>query len=178
VTGTLFWRFALIGLLAFGGGAGLPLVERVAVHETRWIGERDFAAAVAFGQLTPGPVLVVATFIGYRAQGTAGAVAATLGVFSVPWFLATAAARPLRAAARRGCLRGFARGVQAASVGLLGVTALALARNAWAGPSPLNVAISAAALVLAAGTKVHPAWILLGGAAVGSVLGGSPLPGH
>jgi chromate transporter len=174
VTGALFWRFALIGLLAFGGGAGLPLVERVAVHETRWIGERDFAAAVAFGQLTPGPVLVLATFIGYRADGTAGAVAATLGAFAVPWFLATAAARPLRAAVRRGWLRGFALGIRAASVGILGVTTLALARHAWA--DPINVAISAAALVLAAGTKVHPAWILLGGAAVGSVLGGSPMP--
>jgi chromate transporter len=174
VTGALFWRFALISVLAFGGGAGLPLVERAAVHEARWIDEGEFAAAVAFGQITPGPVLVLATFIGHRVHGVAGALAATLGAFAVPWFLATAAARPLRAAVRRGWLRGFVRGASAASLGILGVTTLALARHAWTGS--LNVAISAAALVLAAGTKVHPAWILLGGAAIGSVLGGSLLP--
>ena len=58
----LFWRFVLISLLAFGGGgAALPLVERLAVSETGWIAEQDFAAAVAFGYLTPGPVLITAT---------------------------------------------------------------------------------------------------------------------
>jgi chromate transporter len=167
----------LISVLAFGGGAGLTLVERVAVHEARWIDERDFAAAVALGQLTPGPVLVLATFIGYRAHGTAGALAATLGAFVVPWFLATAAARPLRAAVRRGWIQGFVRGASAASLGILGVTTLALARHAWAAGWP-HVTITAAALALAVGTKVHPAWILLGGAAVGAMLGDSPLPRH
>jgi chromate transporter len=174
VTGTLCWRFALISLLAFGGGAGLTLVERVAVHEARWIDERDFAAAVAFGQLTPGPVFVLATFIGYRAHGTAGAVAATLGAFTVPWFLAVAAVRPLRAALHRKWIRGLIRGASAASLGILGVTTLALARQAWTGS--VQVAITAAALVLVAFTKVHPAWILLGGAAVGSLIGGLPSP--
>jgi chromate transporter len=61
----LFSRFGLISLLAFGGGgAALPLVERLAVNETGWIAPQDFAAAVAFGYLTPGPVLITATFVG------------------------------------------------------------------------------------------------------------------
>jgi chromate transporter len=65
----IFWRFGLISLLAFGGGAGTPLIERVAVRETSWIGERDFAVALGLAQLTPGPVMIVATFIGYRVVG-------------------------------------------------------------------------------------------------------------
>ena len=105
----LFWRFALVSALAFGGGAGLPLAERTAVREAHWVSDRDFAAAVAFGQMTPGPVLVLATFIGYRVAGAGGALSATLGVFAIPWALATGAARQFHAAARAPRLRGFVR---------------------------------------------------------------------
>ena len=50
-------------------------------------GESDFAAAVGCGYVTPGPVLVTATFIGYRVGGLGGATAATVGVFLMPWLL-------------------------------------------------------------------------------------------
>jgi chromate transporter len=61
--GEVFFRFTLISLLAFGGGSGTPLIERMAVRETGWIDEREFAVAIALGQVTPGPVMAVATFI-------------------------------------------------------------------------------------------------------------------
>jgi chromate transporter len=90
----LFSRFVLISLLAFGGGgAAPPLVERLAVSETGWLSSQDFAVAVACGYVTPGPVLITATFVGYRAAGLSGAVAATFGVFLMPWLLAAAAAQ-------------------------------------------------------------------------------------
>jgi chromate transporter len=75
----LFSRFVLISILAFGGGgAALPLVERLAVRETGWLSSQDFAVAVACGYVMPGPVLITATFVGYRAAGLSGAVAATV----------------------------------------------------------------------------------------------------
>jgi hypothetical protein len=78
----LFWRWLLIGALAFGGGqAALSLVERTTVTDTGWISAGDCSTAVAFSFVTPGPVLILATFIGYRVAGIAGAVAATIGVF-------------------------------------------------------------------------------------------------
>lgn len=87
----LFTRCVLISLLAFGGGqAALPLIERIAVWETGWLTPHDFATAVAFGYVTPGPVLITMTFLGYRAAGMAGAAVATLGIFLMPWALSNA----------------------------------------------------------------------------------------
>jgi chromate transporter len=166
----LFSRFGLISLLAFGGGgAALPLVERLAVSEAGWVSPQDFAAAVACGYLTPGPVLITATFVGYRAAGPSGAVAATVGVFLMPWFLAAAAAQQLQRFMQHPWLAGFGRGAAPAVVGLLGVTALNIAKHSfthWAYPM-----IAIVALVLALRTKVHPILILIGGAATGWGIG-------
>jgi chromate transporter len=172
----VFWRFGLISLLAFGGGAGTPLLERIAVRETGWISEREFAVALAFSQVAPGPVMVVATFIGYRAAGLAGALAATVGVFLVPWALAAAMARQIDRLPRHRWLNGFRRGAAAAAVGLFGVTALSLARQSvhgWA-----HLAIAASAFILALRTRIHPAWILLASALLGIALGAPPAPAH
>jgi chromate transporter len=166
----LFWRFVLISLLAFGGGqAALPLVERMTVSETGWITPQEFATATAFGYLTPGPVLITATFIGYQVAGFAGALAATVGAFFMPWVLAALASHTLRQALQFSWLQGFGRGAAPAVIGLLGVTALNLGRSsfdAW----PF-MTIAAVALLLALRTRIHPILILLGGALSGTLAG-------
>ena len=61
-------RFLVIGALAFGGGqAALPLVERLAVADTGWLTSAQFATGVGLSYATPGPVLILAAFIGYHA---------------------------------------------------------------------------------------------------------------
>ncbi len=167
---SLFGHFVLISLLAFGGGqAALPLVERITVAEQGWVTGADFSTAVAFGSITPGPVLITATFIGYRAAGVPGALVATVGVFIAPWFLATGSVHLLRGSARQSWLRAFGKGAIPASVGLLGVAALNLAREYVTHWSYLF--ITAAALVLSLRTKLHPVVLLIGGCALGVVIG-------
>lgn len=122
-------RFLLVGGVAFGGGqAALPLVERLAVHQTGWLSARDFAVAVGLAYVTPGPVLIIAAFVGYRVGGVAGAVVATLSVFALPVAVSAAAAQIVARLSASARFRTFGRFAGAAAIGLLGVTMIALAR--------------------------------------------------
>lgn len=162
----LFVRFAIISLLAFGGGqAALPLVERLVVSEARWLSASTFGTAVAFGYLTPGPVLITATFVGHRVAGLPGAVAATIGAFFMPWLLAALTAQQATRWAQHPALRRFGAGATPAVIGLLGVTALTLTREAMV--SAPHVLIGAVALLLLAVTRIHPAVLLAGGGLAG-----------
>ena len=162
----LFWHFVVISLLAFGGGkAALPLIERVSVAQMAWISAPTFAAAVGFGYLAPGPVLILATFIGYQAAGLPGAVSATIGVFLMPTLLAAGAALWVEKMAKSRWLRAFGESATLAVVGLLGATCWNLARSSvktW----PLGIVV-VVACALTLRTKVAPGWLLIGGAIVG-----------
>src|ERR1700736_5301305 len=90
----LIARFIVIGALAFGGvRAALPLVERLAVADTGWLTPAQFATGVGLSYATPGPVLILAAFIGYHVAAVPGAVAATAAVFTIPVVLAGFAAQ-------------------------------------------------------------------------------------
>ncbi len=73
--------FMKIGVLAFGGAyAAIPLVEKEIVEIQQWMTYDEFADLLALDELTPGPILInSATFVGMKAAGTVGAVAATIG---------------------------------------------------------------------------------------------------
>src|SRR6476660_4413246 len=87
-------RFLVIGALAFGGGqAALPLVERLAVADTGWLTPAQFDTGVGLSYATPGPVLILAAFIGYHVAAVPGALAATAAVFAVPVIFAGFAAQ-------------------------------------------------------------------------------------
>lgn len=163
---TLFIQFAIISLLAFGGGqAVLPLIERDSVGGRGWVTSAEFTASVGFGYLIPGPVTTMAAFIGYMAGGLPGGLAATLGMFLAPTILAGLAAAGVERLAKSRWVKAFGAGAAPAVAGLLAATLWHIAQHAvssW----PL-VLVALLALLLAIKTKVQPIWLLLGGGVLG-----------
>jgi chromate transporter len=166
----LFVQFSLISMLAFGGGnAALSLLERISVEEMRWITPQDFAAAIGFAYVTPGPVLITSAFIGYRAAGVLGSMAATVGVFLIPWVLSVLASYQVRRYMQHPWLQGFGLGAGPAVIGLLGITVFSLGSYAFVGW--FYSVIAGLALVLALFTKVSPIFILIGATLLGGLVG-------
>lgn len=166
----LFVYFAIISMLAFGGGnAVISLLERISVDQMRWVMPQDFAAAVGFAYITPGPILITSAFIGYRAAGFLGAIVATVGVFIIPWLLSVLASCQVRRYIHHPWLQGFGLGAGPAVIGLLGVTVWTLGGYAFLGW--FYGIVSGVGLVLALFTKVNPILILIGGTALGGLVG-------
>lgn len=83
-----------IDLFAFGGGyASVPLMLHEVVNARHWLDDATFLNGIVLGQITPGPIVITATFVGYLLHGLAGAVVATVGVF-LPSFLLVIAVTP------------------------------------------------------------------------------------
>jgi chromate transporter len=80
---TIFVTFLKIGALAFGGGfTAIPLIQHVVVDGMHWLNLTAFRDGIALGQITPGPVFITATFIGFKVKGIIGAMVATIGIFT------------------------------------------------------------------------------------------------
>jgi chromate transporter len=87
VLGQLSLLLMKLGLLAFGGGFTLiPLIQQEVVGRLGWLTTREFVDGIALGQVTPGPIMITATFVGYKMAGVVGAILSTLAVF-FPSFL-------------------------------------------------------------------------------------------
>jgi chromate transporter len=116
----LFWFFLKTGFLVFGSGLVIvSFVKTYVVDQYHWLDNQTFVDAVAIGMISPGPVVITATFVGYAVDGFAGAVAATAGIF-LPSIILTIVATPLLlkyGSHRR--VAGFVRGVTVAVVGVL-----------------------------------------------------------
>jgi chromate transporter len=76
-----------IDLFAFGGGfTSLPLMLHEIVEQRKWLDEKTFMAGIALGQVTPGPIIITSTFVGYLLSGFNSALIATISIFT-PSFL-------------------------------------------------------------------------------------------
>ena len=109
-----------IDLFAFGGGfASLPLMFHEVVNAMGWMDGKTFMDGIALGQITPGPIIITATFVGYLVRGFPGALVATAAIFT-PSFVVLVAVTPFFDRLKSGRhFAGATRGVLASFVGLL-----------------------------------------------------------
>lgn len=166
---SLFWVFFKTGSVLFGSGYVLLAFLRAdLVARLHWLTEAQLIDAIAVGQLTPGPVFTTATFIGYILAGPNGALVATFGIF-LPAFVFVALSGPLvpRLRASKNAA-AFLDGVNVASLALMAVVTVQLARAAVVDLPTLLLA--AAAAVLLVRFKMSSTWLVLAGAAAGFAL--------
>jgi chromate transporter, chromate ion transporter (CHR) family len=165
----LLWMFLLflkIGATLYGSGYVLVAFLRADfVARLGWLTEPQLLDAVAIGQVTPGPVLTTATFIGYLLAGIPGALLATLGIF-LPAFVLVALTGPWIPQMRRSpTLAAFLDGVNGASLGLMAGVLIQLASASLV--DPLAVAIGVLSFLLLIRTPVNATYLVLAGAALG-----------
>jgi chromate transporter len=112
--------FLKAGSLTFGSGLVIvPFLEKGLVQQTGWLKEREFLIAVAMGMISPGPVVITATFVGYLVAGFWGALVATIGIF-LPSFLLVLIVAPVLVRYRTNPnVQGFVRGAYAAAIGTI-----------------------------------------------------------
>jgi len=158
--------FLKVGALLFGSGTVLfAFSQRDVLGRYGWLTQQQLIDAIAVGQMTPGPVLSTATFIGYLVAGLPGTAVSTVAVFA-PSFLIVALVGPWIPRLRRApAVHAFLRGVNAAVVALILAVAVALFRSAvvdvW------TAAILLAGLVALLRFRLDALWLVLGGAACG-----------
>src|SRR5258708_8223761 len=85
----LGWFFLKAGSLTFGSGLVIvPFLEKGLVEQAAWLDQRQFLVAVAIGMISPGPVVITATFVGFLVAGFLGSLFSPLGIFLPPFLLA------------------------------------------------------------------------------------------
>jgi chromate transporter len=158
---TLSAIFLRIGSVTFGGGLVMvPLIESEVVNTHHWLTHQEFADAFALGQITPGPVLITATFVGYRVAGTLGALIATISIFLPAFLMTMAAGSSLRRFRNNKQVQSFLQGVAPAVVGLLIAAGLSMGRagiHTWIGLTIMLLAIFTLVRF-----RPNPFWVLMG----------------
>jgi chromate transporter len=172
--------FLKAGSLTFGSGLVIvPFLEQGLVQQYGWLDERQFLIAVAIGMISPGPVVITATFVGYLVAGFWGSLVSTVGIF-LPSFLLVLIAAPLLARHRGNSnVQGFVKGAYAAAIGtilgacvllgriaigdwltiVIGLASLAVLFR-WKVNNPLLIAATAI-VGLVAYPLLQPAWVMI-----------------
>ena len=166
--GKLLLFFLKAGSLTFGSGLVIvPFLEKGLVQNTGWLNERQFLVAVAIGMISPGPVVITATFVGYLVAGFWGATLSTFGIF-FPSFLFVLIVAPIHIRHRaQPDVQGFVKGAYAAAIGtILGASALLgrIAIGDW-----LTAAVTLGSLVVLFRWKVRNPMLVAVTAAIGII---------
>ena len=144
--------FARLGAVSFGGGmAMVPILDHQVVGTLGWLTPREFADAVTLGQITPGPIAITATFVGYRVAGLLGSVVATVGTFAPPFLITVAATHSLGAFRSSRWVSAAMRALTPVVVGIVGAAAISLGRSSIATASGWGI-VAGCLLLLAVET--------------------------
>jgi chromate transporter len=165
----LFMTFAGMSLFLFGGGyVFIPLIQNTVVVSNGWLTQQEFVDAIAMGQITPGPILISAAFIGYKVAGFFGALVATIGIFMPPALLMIASSHALNRIKKSALIKAVLRGIRPAVIGMIVAAVIAVGMTAqqhWA-----SLLIFALALLAQLKFKLDVVWVIPAAGLLGLIL--------
>ena len=140
----------------------LPFIQDTVVNQFNWLTDQQFAVALALSLITPGPVTIIGTFIGFKVAGVVGALVGTVNMYFPAWAMTTMVAAPYAKAGRVGYVKEVLGGIVAAFIGTLVVVLIKLTGDTLVDFSTISMAT--AAFLLQRFIKIDTIWIVLGGA--------------
>jgi chromate transporter len=166
--------FFKVGAFTIGGGLTMiAFIQEQVVGQFGWLTAREFVDGMALGQLTPGPVLMIAAYVGYKLAGIGGAVVAATAAF-LPSFVIMLAILPALDRVRQlAWIRAMMRGMAPAVIGVLAVSLVRLSPAAVPDPVALLILVGTVAATLFLRTGALK--LMIGGAALGVLRSRLPL---
>ena len=165
----LLITFAGMSVLLFGGGfVFIPMIQEIVVDSYGWVSSKEFIDGIALGQITPGPILISATFIGYKMAGILGAVAATVGIFVPPAMLMLICTNFLDKIKKSKNINLALSGIRCGVIGMIAAAAIVVwtsAQQDWK-----SAIIFFIALLSLMKYRIEVAWIIPVSGAVGYLL--------
>jgi chromate transporter len=170
VIGSMGLFFAKASAFTFGSGLAIvPFLHQGLVHDHHWLTEQQFVDAVAIGLISPGPVVIMATFAGYLVWGIAGALIATLAVFLPVYLFVIVPGRLLRRHGEHPRLQGFIKGATAAAAGAIAGAAIVIGEEVITTAASVAIALVTLALLLQRRKKIPEPLLVALAAGVGII---------
>ena len=160
--GKMGLSFFKIGAIAFGNGITiLPLIQSDAVDAYHWLTLKEFADGIALSQITPGPFLIISTFVGYKLGGVGPALLATFAMFAPSFVMTLVFTEVFGAIGSNRAVKGALNGVLAGFVGLLVAVLLQLGKLSLT--SPVTLVLAGLAFIGVRYFKLDILWVFAGG---------------
>lgn len=162
--------FFMVGAFTFGGGLTmLAFMHEQVVNQFHWLTPQEFLDGLALGQLTPGPILMLAAFVGYKVADIGGAVAGAVAIF-LPSFILMLSILPVYERIQRiRWMKAALRGISPVVIGMIAVSLFQMLPNAIL--DVLTAAVAITTLAVLPLWRASPLALMAGGGGLGLLLG-------
>ena len=153
--------FSNISLTLFGGGyVFIPVLDKIIVNEIGWLNSQQFIDCIAMGQITPGPILISATFVGYKMNGIIGALFATFSIFAPSSVIIIFISRFFLYFKNNMFAKKIIQGIKIGIVGLIFYSAIIVLLNKET-IDIFTIIVFISSILILIKTKVHPVILII-----------------
>ena len=153
--------FSNISLTLFGGGyVFIPVLDKIIVNEIGWLNSQQFIDCIAMGQITPGPILISATFVGYKMNGIIGALFATFSIFAPSSVIIIFISRFFLYFKNNMFAKKIIQGIKIGIVGLIFYSAIIVLLNKET-IDIFTIIVFFSSIIILIKTKIHPVVLIV-----------------